>query len=48
MITNKNFAVIKCKNKKSHKNIYQQQVEDNSAKKDKSVDKDDNDTPQTI
>lgn len=48
MITNRNSAVIKSQGKKSHKNIYQQQLEDNGTKKDEGEDKDDNNTPQTM
>lgn len=48
MITNKNFVVIKNQVKKSHKNICQQWVEANSAKKGKSKDKDYNKISQTI
>ena len=44
IITNKNLAVIKSWDKKFYKDIHQQPREDNSVKKDKGKDKDDNDT----
>ena len=48
MITNRNSAIIKSQGKKSYKDIHQQQVGDNNAKKDKSKDKNNNDISQTM